>query len=718
MKQSHLLQRGRLAVLTVLFALSLNSSHAQVLLGGGNYSQNFDTLAVTTGAAPGLIPWTNNVNLLGWFASHTGGTLTGNSITNMRAGIGDANSGSLYSFGATNVAERALGSASSGTPGTVFYGVVLSNNTASVQTDFAISYTAEQWRNGGNATAQVNTFAYRTATSADIIDADIINSALFTAFPSLNATTPTVGATAAALDGNNAANQVSFSSVLLSGVSLSPGEALFLRWTDINDAGNDHAFGIDNLTVNFSSSVPSTPPSITNNPASRTNNAGSSATFTVVAGGSGLHFQWLKGATPLTTGGNILGADTATLTINNVLTADADNYSVTITNAAGSTNSATAVLTVIDPAMNTQPVSRTNVAGDTVSFFSSVFGTQPLTYQWYHNGVPIVGGSSSNNNSYTTTISLDVQNCLAADAGSYRLVASNASGLTTTSSVAVATIPTTPANRLARWNFNQNGLSTTAPAPSEGSGSASLLGLSGATPGSLASGSFTDPAQAAAGINNGFSTANYPTASVSNKTAGIQFNVSTVGQKDILLTWEQRHSDTASKYARLQYSADGFTATTNDAQVITMGATNNSFAFYSADLSGVTSINNNANFAFRIVNEFESTATGSGSASYVPTLATSTYGAGGTRRFDLMSVYGNTIVIAPAGQYLDIALAGTNVIVSWTNADYLLQSSVNVTGTYNYIGNGSPFQLPATNAAKMFFRLHTNDVPPGNRPAR
>ncbi|MFM2296004.1 MAG: hypothetical protein RLZZ350_2417, partial [Verrucomicrobiota bacterium] len=262
-------------------------------------------------------------------------------------------------------------------------------------------------------------------------------------------------------------------------------------------------------------------------------------------------------------------------------------------------------------------------------------------------------------------------------------------------------------NRIARWNFNQNGLSITAPAPSEGSGSASLLGLSGATPSSIAAGSFTDPAQAAGSINNGFSTANYPAASVSNKTAGIQFNVSTVGQKNIMLTWEQRHSNTGSKYARLQYSADGFTATTNDAQVITMGATNNSFVFYSADLSAITTINDNANFAFRIVTEFESTATGSGSASYLGTAGT--YGTGGTIRYDLLSVYGNTVTVAPASQYLAAAPSSTNVVLTWTNAAYYLRASTVVSNGYVTIpGATSPYTVPASNNFR-FFRL--SDTP-------
>ena len=49
-------------------------------------------------------------------------------------------------------------------------------------------------------------------------------------------------------------------------------------------------------------------------PASRTNDAGTTATFSVLAGGSEpLSFQWLKDGVPLVDGGNITGAATAVL---------------------------------------------------------------------------------------------------------------------------------------------------------------------------------------------------------------------------------------------------------------------------------------------------------------------------------------------------------------------------------------------------------------------
>lgn len=95
-------------------------------------------------------------------------------------------------------------------------------------------------------------------------------------------------------------------------------------------------------------SVPATltvidPPRITSQPLNRTNIAGTTATFSVVATGTApLSYQWLKGTSP------ILLQRSSTLTLTNVSDADAASYSVVVTNAAGKVTSATATLTVID----------------------------------------------------------------------------------------------------------------------------------------------------------------------------------------------------------------------------------------------------------------------------------------------------------------------------------------------------------------------------------
>src|SRR5437899_3595979 len=94
------------------------------------------------------------------------------------------------------------------------------------------------------------------------------------------------------------------------------------------------------------------PPVITSQPASLTNNAGTTAAFTVYTFGGPPSYQWRKDAGNLADGGHVTGAATATLTLSNVLGGDSAAYSVVISNSYGSLTSAVATLTVIDPVIN------------------------------------------------------------------------------------------------------------------------------------------------------------------------------------------------------------------------------------------------------------------------------------------------------------------------------------------------------------------------------
>jgi hypothetical protein len=97
-------------------------------------------------------------------------------------------------------------------------------------------------------------------------------------------------------------------------------------------------------------SVPIFLPAIAAQPVSRTNNAGTLATFTVTATGtSPLSYQWHKESFPLSNGGNVSGATGAMLSLSNVSQSDAASYSVVISNKGGTATSVAATLTVIDP---------------------------------------------------------------------------------------------------------------------------------------------------------------------------------------------------------------------------------------------------------------------------------------------------------------------------------------------------------------------------------
>ncbi len=189
---------------------------------------------------------------------------------------------------------------------------------------------------------------------------------------------------------------------------------------------------------------------------------------------------------------------------------------------------------------------------------------------------------------------------------------------------------------IARWDFNSAppdaSTATGSAEPAVGVGTASLAG--GVT-GSFAGGTGRDPGA----DNTGWSTAGYPAAGAANKTAGVEFRVSTRGYSNIVVSWDQRLSGSASRYARLQYSVTG----TNfvDASAIVV-PTNNTFVVQTVSLAGLAGVNDNANFAMRIVTEFESSATGSGAAGYVTPLGAA-YSGSGTIRFDLLEIAGTPL---------------------------------------------------------------------------
>jgi predicted extracellular nuclease len=198
------------------------------------YSQNFDSLSSSNAT------WTDSTSLTGWYAAYSSSTLT----TTITAGTGSSNTGSLYSFGATASSDRALGSTSSNASGTIFYGARFFNDTGATISSLSVNYIGEQWRNGGNTTPQKLDFAYQ-------IGATSITAGTWTDVNSLDFTSPVATATLTALDGNASTNRVSLSSSF-TGFSLAAGQEIWLRWSDINDAGNDHGLAIDNLQVSTS----------------------------------------------------------------------------------------------------------------------------------------------------------------------------------------------------------------------------------------------------------------------------------------------------------------------------------------------------------------------------------------------------------------------------------------------------------------------------------
>ena len=385
------------------------------------------------------------------------------------------------------------------------------------------------------------------------------------------------------------------------------------------------------------------PPTISGvSPSSITTNAGSSVTFTVTlsAGDSPLSYYWYQGT--ISAPNLIVGQTTASLVLSNVLAANAGNYQVVVSNVSGTATSSGVTLAVNDPAFNSQPnPNQTLVLGSTASFAVAVGGTPTVTYQWY-TGSPGSGTLVSNGGriSGATTSKLIITGLTAGDANTYYVVAGNGLGSITSS---VITLTVANNGSLAFWDFN-GPFDINAPAPASGAGTASLVngvaGFVSASGTGLPDGNDTDPESLA---GNAWGTDLYPAVGASNLTAGVQFNVSTVGAKNVHISYDVRTTSTASKYTRLQYTTNGTTFTNFPVGVSIFTPQASFFETESFDLTGFPGVANNANFGIRLVTEFESTATSgvTNNPNYLG--VSSTYQTSGTVTYDVVNFTADAI---------------------------------------------------------------------------
>ena len=162
------------------------------------------------------------------------------------------------------------------------------------------------------------------------------------------------------------------------------------------------------LTVNV-------PVSVTVPPVDQTTVVGSNVTFSVMATGTGLSYQWLFG--------NSVVGNASSLTLNNVTTDQAGVYTVIVSGAAGSPVTNSAALTVNVPVTVTMPpVDQTTVVGSNVTFSVTATGTS-LSYQWLFGG-SVIG----------TAGSLTLNNVTTGQAGVYTVIVSGAAGNSVTNS--------------------------------------------------------------------------------------------------------------------------------------------------------------------------------------------------------------------------------------------------------------------------------------------
>jgi Abnormal spindle-like microcephaly-assoc'd, ASPM-SPD-2-Hydin/Immunoglobulin I-set domain len=183
---------------------------------------------------------------------------------------------------------------------------------------------------------------------------------------------------------------------------------------------------------------------ITAQPENQSVTAGQTATFSVVATGTGaLTYQWKK------SGAAISGATAPSYTTPATMSSEnGTQFMVVVTGSSGSVTSNTAILTVttaaVAPSITMQPANKTVTAGQTAMFSVTATGTAPLSYEWKKNGAVISGAMSS---TYTTPATVASDNDAKFMVTVSNSVSSATSGAATLTVDVPPTITTQPANR-------------------------------------------------------------------------------------------------------------------------------------------------------------------------------------------------------------------------------------------------------------------------------
>ena len=181
---------------------------------------------------------------------------------------------------------------------------------------------------------------------------------------------------------------------------------------DTNDTDKD---GVPDLSDNLAQ-----PPAITSQPKSQEAKVGESVTFRVSANGTApLTYQWYKN-------GNVVsGATGRSYKITNLRKSHFGNYTVVVSNSAGSITSTTAnlseIIEIVPPSFTQHPGSTTVPEGATITLIATASGTAPLFYQWLKNDVEIPGA---------TMTTYQIKNAQPTHSGDYALIARNAGGET------------------------------------------------------------------------------------------------------------------------------------------------------------------------------------------------------------------------------------------------------------------------------------------------
>ena len=248
----------------------------------------------------------------------------------------------------------------------------------------------------------------------------------------------------------------------------------------------------------------------------------------------------------------------------------------------------------------------------------------------------------------------------------------------------------TSQNVLTQWNFeNSNNI------PSKGIGTLTVY------PSTLTQNYVTGYLDKGTALN----TSEYNKVYDSTKLTGLSFDVSTSGKTGIKVYWCERHSNTASRFIKLQYSIDGnifknFMMNSTNISIINTGSPSywiadfignvikdtiagvsgsSGWSIICADLSGVNGVENNPLFKFRVC-----PVPAPGDTIFTPTNSAYNYGTTGTIRFDSITIaYGTLVPLTISG--FTLLNAKDSTIISWTSLDELNVSKYELEGSIDGI---------------------------------
>jgi hypothetical protein len=257
-----------LAAGTCALTVASMATAGVVSLTGNSYSQNFQTFgtgSVTNAVVPATTmteasTLTGGGTVTGWYVYGQGYTTSNTKW--LPQDTGTYNYGgfrSMYSIGGSTHANYAFGAQGSSSSTPLNYGVVIQNNTGAAITGATISFEGFMNR---NPSSNVNTtsFSYRISSTALATTSGTgagtfntfwgVSAGSWTAVSDLGFSTPTTGI---GWPGSQAPINPMLSlgnkSAALSGFTWASGAYLYLRWTDLDETGNDATMGVDNFSI-------------------------------------------------------------------------------------------------------------------------------------------------------------------------------------------------------------------------------------------------------------------------------------------------------------------------------------------------------------------------------------------------------------------------------------------------------------------------------------